>query len=318
MYTVFINSLLVQLKSSGHCCKIYRLPSAPVGYADDIASGCVNEYKLNQVMRIVYKHGCTWRYEFNARKSGVLMYSRERTHNRWNGPPREFRLGEAIVSERLNYDHVGIRTSVSLTDISGVEERISKARKTLNAATGLGIRRNGLTIATCNITFWSLVVSTALFGSEIWHLNDSILTLLEGFQNYAAKKIQRFYGRVPNACCLYALGWMRLERFIQVKKLMFIRATMALEDQTLSRLIFCERAHIILGRGQVENEDSEFSVVHDLLKTASLFNLLDEVRNMVTLGHRYPKHSWREKVWARAWELKKMYIGMYSFMCLRV
>ena len=48
---------------------------------------------------------------------------------------------------------------------------------------------------------------------------------------------------------------------------------MALEDQTLSRLIFCERANIILGRGQVENEDSEFSVVHDLLKTASLFKV---------------------------------------------
>ena len=58
-YTVFINFLLVQLKSSGHSCKIYHLPSAPVGYADDLASGSVNEYKLNQVMRIVYRHGCT-------------------------------------------------------------------------------------------------------------------------------------------------------------------------------------------------------------------------------------------------------------------
>ena len=41
-YTVFINLLLFQLKSSGHCCKIYHLPSAPVGYADDLASGSVN------------------------------------------------------------------------------------------------------------------------------------------------------------------------------------------------------------------------------------------------------------------------------------
>ena len=46
---------------------------------------------------------------------------------------------------------MGIQTSVDLNDISGIEERISKAQKTLNAATGLGIRRNGLTIATCNI-----------------------------------------------------------------------------------------------------------------------------------------------------------------------
>ena len=46
-YTVFINSLLVQLKTSGYWCKIYRLPIAPVGYADDLASGCINEFKLN-------------------------------------------------------------------------------------------------------------------------------------------------------------------------------------------------------------------------------------------------------------------------------
>ena len=295
-YTVFINSLLVQLKSSGHCCKIYHLPSAPIVYAYDLASGCVNEYKLNQVMRIVYRHGCTWRYEFNARKSGVLIYSQDQTHNRWYAPLREFRLGESIVSERMNYDHVGKRTSVNINDISGIEVRILKARKTLNAATGLGIRRNGLTIATCNIIFWSLVVPTALFGSEIWHLNNSVISLLEGFQNYAAKKIQRFYGRVPNACSLYALGWMRLERFIQVKKMMFIHAIMVLNDQTLSRSIFCERANVILGQGPVEIDESEFSVVQDLVKTTSLFNLLDDVRNRITLGLQYSKQTWKNKV----------------------
>ena len=34
-YTVFINSLLVSLRNSGLCTKIYRTPSTPHGYADD-------------------------------------------------------------------------------------------------------------------------------------------------------------------------------------------------------------------------------------------------------------------------------------------
>ena len=119
-------------------------------------------------------------------------------------------------------------------------ERLSKARKTLNAATGLGIRKSGLTMATCNIIFWSLVVHSATYGSEIWHLNGNSLSLLESFQLYAAKKIQRFYNRVPNACCLYALGWMRLESYIQVKKPLFIRSILALKNGTLSRTIFCK------------------------------------------------------------------------------
>ena len=47
---VFINSLLIQLRDSGHCCKISQVPSTPVGYADDLVSGCINESKLRQVM----------------------------------------------------------------------------------------------------------------------------------------------------------------------------------------------------------------------------------------------------------------------------
>ena len=115
---------------------------------------------------------------------------------------REYKLGNATVKERVLYDHVGIRASTDELDVSGIAERLSKARKTLNAATGLGIRKSDLTMATCNIIFWSLVVPSATYGSEIWHLNGNSLSLLESFQLYAAKKIQRFYYRVPNACCL--------------------------------------------------------------------------------------------------------------------
>ena len=100
-YTVFINSLLVQLKTSGYCYKIYRLPSAPVGYADDFASGCINEFKLNQVMKMVYRHECTWRYEFNARKGGVLIYSGDPNPVCRNTPLKEFSLGAAKVKEAL-------------------------------------------------------------------------------------------------------------------------------------------------------------------------------------------------------------------------
>ena len=101
-------------------------------YADDLASGSVNEYKLIQVMRIVYRHGCTWQYEFNARMSGVLIYSQDQTHNRRHAPLREFRLGESIVSERMNYDHVGIQTSVNINDISRIEVRIVHSQPSYN------------------------------------------------------------------------------------------------------------------------------------------------------------------------------------------
>ena len=42
---------------------------------------------------------------------------------------------------------------------------------------------------------------TALY----WHLSNGAVSVLENFQIYAAKKIQRFYERVPNLVCLYAV-----------------------------------------------------------------------------------------------------------------
>ena len=314
-YTLFINSLLVQLKLSGLCCKINRTPSTPVGYADDLASGCINANRLRQVMDIVYQHGCTWRYEFNARKSGVLIFGDDTPHNRNADQMREFKLGDARVRERLNYDHVGIRTSVMQDDVSGVAERIAKARTTFNAATGLGIRRNGLTIYTCNIIFWSLAVPTALYGCEIWRLNKKAIDLLESFQLYAAKKIQRFYSKVPNVCCLYALGWMRLERFVQVKKMLFIRSILVLDDQTLSRKIFCERASVLFDNEGQDADEVGFSLVSDLLNTAIIFNLWNEVRGMVLYGHRYSKQVWKCKVWDRAWNLEDVYWRLQFNVC---
>ena len=77
-YTIFINSLLVQLKNEGICCKIYTTPSTPLGYADDIAAACNTKTKVDRAMEMVYSHGCAWCYNLNAKKSGVLVYGESR------------------------------------------------------------------------------------------------------------------------------------------------------------------------------------------------------------------------------------------------
>ena len=55
-------------------------------------------------------------------------------------------------------------------------------------------------------------------------------------------------------------------------------------------MVFFRTAH------QNANADS-FSVVYDLLNTAALFNLCNDVKNMVEHGHQYSKQIWKDKVW---------------------
>ena len=52
----------------------------------------------------------------------------------------------------------------------------------------------------------------------MWVLDQHSLGMIETFQNFVGKRIQRLHPRTPNTCSYYGLGWMQLERFIQIKK----------------------------------------------------------------------------------------------------
>ena len=127
---------------------------------------------------------------------------------------------------------------------------------------------------------------------------------LESFQIYAGKKIQRLYLKSPNICSIYGLGWMRLTRFVQIQKLIFVRALLSLDPGDLSRIFFVERATHIFNNNNDPSPFEEWSIVADLLYVAEIFNLSVEIRNMVLRGHQYAKDEWRKIVWIRGWSLE--------------
>ena len=299
-YTLFIDSLIVILRESGLCCSIGRIPSSPVGYADDLAACCVSERKLDGALKVVYQHGCKWRYTYNAKKSGIMVYGETPRANKHNSEVRVFKLGSDRVRERTSYDHVGVTACLFDEDISGITGRLSKARRALNAISGLGIRRNGLSVYTCNVIFWSIIVPIALLGCEVWILNDKAVEAVEAFQVYEGKRVQRLFRRSPNVCAFFGLGWIRLERLIEIKKLMFVRSILVLNVDDPSRDIFCRRLEDFLADRVFSLGNAYDSIVFDLLKTADTFGVLDEIVNMVRQGHFWPKGMWRKKLWERA------------------
>ena len=66
-------------------------------------------------------------------------------------------------------------------------DRISKGRRAFNAVTSLGIKRKGLSMSTCSILYWSIIVPIVTYGSEIWGLKGDEIEEL--------RKLQRYIGR---------------------------------------------------------------------------------------------------------------------------
>ena len=306
-YLVFINGLLIELENSKLCCKISNIPSSPAGYADDLATATVSKFRTDQVHNIVNRYGMKWRFNFNAGKSAVLVFGEDRKSSILNRKSRVFRLGHEGVKEKESYDHVGVKMGIFSDCTARVEEKISKGRKSLNASSGLGIRKNGLNMGTCNLIFWQVVVPTVTFGCEVWICSEKDEELLLNFQRYAGKKVQRFPPRAPNASSFYGLGWMKLTAYVRVKKLLFIMSIVRMHPENILVKILRKRL-TEFDQNTDECRKNKFrSPIFDILSVTITFGLYNVVKDMIMNGlPAVTKRSWSKLVWERAWALENV------------
>ena len=130
------------------------------------------------------------------------------------------------------------------------------------------------------------------------------------FQEHIGKCIQRFSKFAPKVCSFYTLGWIRLERLVEVKKILFIRSILCLKEDVCVRIIFCARASYFFDNYNAIKDVYSTSPVFDLVKTAMAFGLIEYVKNFIRYGCYISKAKWRDMVWRRAWDLERTYCAM--------
>ena len=298
-YTAFIDSLISTLEMSDLCSTVYRVKASPLGYADDVAASTTSRRKMDLVMNEVHTHSCLWRYSFNAKKSAILIFGESLKERRIGTANRVFKLGPERVKERLYYDHVGVKTCVKGDTFIRTEEKAKKARTVLNMSTSLGIKKGGLNLSTCNMIFWTVVVPTLLFGCEVWVIKNKDIDIIQAFQRYAARRLQRFHTRSLNSTCYLCLGWMDLVTIIKVRKIIFLRSVFVMEDHAPLKRILIERVREF-NEGQYDDNKYD-SPMKQMLQYCNDFNLLENIYDMSN-GNIPSKELWKRKVWERAWE----------------
>ena len=173
-----------------------------------------------------------------------------------------------------------MKTSIHGGNEASVEDKVCKGRKTLNAASAVGIKRNGLPMIACNLIFWAVIIPIVTFGSELWILSEQDNENLMRFQRYAGRRIQRFPKRSPSTTSFFGLGWIRLTTYVLIKKLLFIMTLLRTDAQNVIRTIFVSRLNHYIANLEISNANRFKSPTFDLLNACSKLGLLNLVENM--------------------------------------
>ena len=89
----------------------------------------------------------------------------------------------------------------------------------------------------CHFLVACIVIPIATFGSELWIIDDLCLLLLESFQVYVGSKIQRLFTKSPKAIAYFSLGWICIERFFEIKKLLFLHSILSRDDADVTKTV---------------------------------------------------------------------------------
>ena len=131
---------------------------------------------------------------------------------------RNFPLGGEKVPTNKEYDHVGVKNCLFQNCMPRTEDRISRGGRAFNAFASVGIRKKGITMATCSVLYWSILVPIVIYGCKLWVMSSEEISELRKFQRYIGRWCQRFPKRTPNYSAYTPLEWMIIDRVIQVKK----------------------------------------------------------------------------------------------------
>ena len=321
-YVAFIDTLLKELENSNLCCVLGNINTTPLGYADDIASATLSKLAMDQVLNIAHLHSLKWRYNFNAKKCAIVVYGETERNNKVNSKDRMYRLGHERVKETYSYEHLGLTSYNSHNHTERTIDKVSKGRRALSAASGIGIKHGGISMKACNIVFWSVVVPTITFASELWILDDTDIGILDDFQKYAGRRVQRLHPKSPSVTSFPGLGWIRLENYINIKKLLFLRTIIVLKDEEVHKRVLCQRLEQFVNNTVICTRNTHQSPIFDILRIAQIYGLFDDLMRMLNGTHHISKAMWRRKVWENAWQiedrdwvLRAQYFGNSYIFC---
>jgi hypothetical protein len=81
LYLIYINDMLIQLRSSPYGAKIGSINTSCPAFADDVSLVAINKLCLNNLLQIAAAYSKLWRFSFNATKSVCMIWGKDTSPN---------------------------------------------------------------------------------------------------------------------------------------------------------------------------------------------------------------------------------------------
>ena len=78
-----------------------------------------------------------------------------------------------------------------------------------------------------------MLVPIVTYATEMWVMTVTDIDKVESLQKLIARRCQRFSNWSPSATSYACLGWIRLETYINLKKLLFIRTIAQMDENAV-------------------------------------------------------------------------------------
>ena len=129
LFCVYIDYILLQIKSSDIGCHVGRTYCGAFGYADDIILLCPSVSGLQKMLDVCYKHATEYDVKFNSSKSNTIIFSKcSNVETQLN-----VKLGDTPISTVTDIKHLGHYLTSNADDLKHISLLCSVFNSKANA-----------------------------------------------------------------------------------------------------------------------------------------------------------------------------------------
>jgi hypothetical protein len=293
LFLLFIDDLLKSLCNITFGLSVREVACYAPTQADDITILALSKANLEAMLDCCYTYACDWRFNFNVNKSVVIVFNESASNHK---PTRSWCIGGHPIKEVDVVVHLGSTLTKDLRQTVNINNACQKARGSFLGLINCGLHAGGFHPLTSLKIYNSVVLPSALYGSELWcDLTKSSILSLERVQHFCLKVLQGLPKRTRSDIVTGLLGVRSLESSIHQRKLVFLGALCNLKRNCVVKQVFLMR----LFSSDFITPLTKQGFIPDIWRLLRMYDLEDILSNYMLTGTFPSTHTWKQLVKSR-------------------